>query len=98
MVTFGLFVRPALAALQGADPAITRTTARLEEPIARNPKREQAVRVRLRAGEDNWRAVPTKGAQGSHVLTSMLGADGLALIAPGDGEAPAGELVEVELL
>ncbi len=41
---------------------------------------------------------PTKGAQGSHVLTSMLGADALALIAPGEGEAPAGERVEVELL
>jgi molybdopterin biosynthesis enzyme len=41
---------------------------------------------------------PTKGAQGSHVLTSMLGANALALIAPGGGEAGAGELVEVELL
>jgi len=28
----------------------------------------------------------------------MLGADALALIAPGDGEAAAGERVEVELL
>jgi molybdopterin molybdotransferase len=98
MVTFQLFVRPALAALQGADPAATRTTARLDRPVARNPRREQAVRVRLAAGEDGWRAEPTKGAQGSHVLTSMLGADGLALIAAGDGDAPAGELVEVELL
>ena len=54
--------------------------------------------MRLRAGEDGWHAAPTKDAQGSHVLTSMLGADGLALIARGDGEAPAGERVEVELL
>jgi molybdopterin molybdotransferase len=98
MVTFHLFVRPALAALQGADPSTTRTVATLDEPIARNGRREQAVRVRLRAGEDGWHAVPTKDAQGSHVLTSMLGADGLALIASGDGEAPAGEPVEVELL
>jgi molybdopterin molybdotransferase len=98
MVTFQLFVRPALAALQGADPSATRTTARLDRPIARNPRREQAVRVRLAAGKDGWRAEPTKDAQGSHVLTSMLGADALALIAPGDDDAPAGELVEVELL
>jgi molybdopterin biosynthesis enzyme len=56
------------------------------------------VRVRLAADESGWRASPTKGAQGSHVLTSMLGADALALIAPGEGEAPAGERVEVELL
>ena len=98
MVTFQLFVRPALAALQGADPSITRTAARLDQPVARMAHREQAVRVRLVAAEDGWRAAPTKGAQGSHVLTSMLGADALALIAPGEGEAPAGELVEVELL
>jgi len=98
MVTFQLFVRPALAALQGADPSALRTTARLHEPIGRNPRREQAVRVRLDAGDNGWRAAPTKEAQGSHVLTSMLGADGLALIAPGEGEAGAGEPVEVELL
>jgi molybdopterin molybdotransferase len=98
MVTFQLFVRPALAALQGADPSITRTAARLDQAVARNPRREQAVRVRLAAGDDGWRVSPTKGAQGSHVLTSMLGANALALIAPGEGEASAGELVEVELL
>ena len=33
---------------------------------------------------------PTKGAQGSHVLTSMVGADGLALIAPGRGRGGRG--------
>jgi molybdopterin molybdotransferase len=98
MVTFQLFVRPALAALQGADPSISRTAARLEQAVARNPRREQAVRVRLAAGDDGWRVTPTKGAQGSHVLTSMLGANALALIASGEGEAAAGELVEVELL
>jgi molybdopterin biosynthesis enzyme len=32
------------------------------------------------------------------VLTSMLGADALALISAGEGEAGAGERVEVELL
>jgi molybdopterin molybdotransferase len=98
MVTFQLFVRPALAALQGGDPDAARATARLAAPVARNPRREQAVRVRLAASDDGWRASPTKEAQGSHVLTSMLGADGLALIAPGEGDAPAGEPVEVELL
>ncbi len=42
-------------------------------------------------------ARPT-GEQGSHMLTSMLGADGLALIAAGEGAAEAGDRVEVELL
>lgn len=97
MVTFQLFARPALAALQGAPPEARRAVAALEAPIRRNPQREQAVRVRLRHGEGGLLATPT-GEQGSHILTSMLGADALALIAPGEGEAAEGERVEVELL
>jgi molybdopterin molybdotransferase len=96
MVTFQLFVRPALAALQGSDPAARRITAELGEPVPRNTRRDEAVRVRLSA-DGTLKATPT-GPQGSHQLTSMLGADGLALIAPGDGELAAGERVEVELL
>ena len=98
MVTFQLFARPALAALQGAAPDARRVTATLDSPIARNPQREQAIRVNLLQSQNGLHAAPTKGAQGSHVLTSMVGADGLALIAPGDGDALAGERVEVELL
>jgi molybdopterin molybdotransferase len=98
MVTFQLFARPALAALQGASPGARRITAALERPVARNPAREQAIRVHLLQSQDGPTAAPTKDAQGSHVLTSLVGADGLALIAPGEGDAPAGERVEVELL
>jgi molybdopterin molybdotransferase len=98
MVTFQLFARPALAALQGAAPDARRLTASLATPVARNPRREQAIRVHLRHSQNGPVAAPTKGAQGSHVLTSMVGADALALIAPGEGDAPAGERVEVELL
>jgi molybdopterin molybdotransferase len=98
MVTFHLFARPALAALQGAAPEPRRAMASLGEAVARNPQREQAIRVRLVQREEGLVASPTTGAQGSHVLTSMVGADALALIAPGEGEAAAGERVEVELL
>jgi molybdopterin molybdotransferase len=97
MVTFQLFARPALAALQGADPEARRARGLLDEPLARHPIREQAVRVRLRAGERGWHAAPT-GAQGSHRLTSMLGAQALALIPPGEGVLEPGAAVELELL
>jgi molybdopterin molybdotransferase len=97
MVTFQLFARPALAALQGADPAAHRASATLDEAVRRNPRREEAVRVRLRHADDGLHAVTT-GEQGSHMLTSMLGADALALIAPGDGDVRAGEHVEVQFL
>jgi molybdopterin molybdotransferase len=98
MVTFQLFVRPALAALQGRRSEARRAVARLNAALPRNPQREQAIRVRLVQSDNGLTAEPTKGAQGSHVLTSMLEADGLALIAAGEGEAAAGERVEVELL
>jgi molybdopterin molybdotransferase len=97
MVTFQLFARPALAALQGADPAAQRARAVLDQALPRNPRREEAVRVRLRHAEDGLHAVST-GEQGSHILSSMVGADALALIAVGEGEAAAGERVEVEFL
>jgi molybdopterin molybdotransferase len=97
MVGFHLFVRTALTAMQGADPTAPRASATLEEPIARNRNREQAVRVHLETSGNGWRARAT-GPQGSHMLTSMLGATALARIAPGEGEVPAGERVDVELL
>jgi molybdopterin molybdotransferase len=97
MVTFQLFVRPALAALQGADPSATRAEAVLDRAIPRNPRRDEAVRVRLRPDRDGWHATPT-GEQGSHMMTSMLGADALAFVAAGAGEVPPGERLEIELL
>jgi molybdopterin molybdotransferase len=97
MVTFQLFVRPALLALQGASPEPARTSAVLAHPVALNRRREQALRVRLEPSPGGWRAHLT-GEQGSHQLTSMLGADALALVPAGEGELAAGERVDLELL
>src|SRR4051794_27749282 len=98
LVTFHLFARPALLALQGA-PFATRTTrAVLTEPIPRNPGRDEAVRVRLATGEDGRATATPTGPQGSHQLTSMLGAAGRAIVIAGDGGAPAGETVAIEPL
>jgi molybdopterin molybdotransferase len=91
MVTFLLFARPALAALQGAPADPPRERTLLAEAIARNPDRDECARVRLRDG----RAELT-GPQGSHQLTSMLEADALAIVPRGEGEVPAGGEVELE--
>jgi molybdopterin molybdotransferase len=96
MVCFQLFARPALRALQGASPDARRTNARLAVPWKVNPNRTEAVRCRLRASGEGLLAEPT-GDQGSHRLSSMLGADGLALVGPGEGELPAGTDVPIEL-
>src|SRR4051794_28435364 len=98
LVTFHLFARPAILALQGA-PFATRTTqAILTQPIPRNPGRDEAVRVRLDTSDDGRLTATPTGPQGSHQLTSMLGADGLAIVTAGDGDAPAGERVPIEPL
>ncbi len=96
-VTFCLFVAPAVRALSGAAEPRLRTVATLKHDCEMTPGRAHAVRCRLRLAEHGWEAEPT-GAQGSHVLTSMLGADALAILPAGSGAIAAGTRVEVELL
>ncbi len=96
MVTFMLFGRPALRALQGAPPLSERLTATLAEPIRLGP-REHAVRVTL-MHRDGQLSVRTTGPQESHVLSSMLGAEALAMIPAGEGTLPAGSAVAIELI
>ena len=97
MVTFLLFVRPALLAMQGGDPAARRLTAAISEDYVKVEGRAEAVRVRLEPGDAAWAATPT-GPQGSHVLTSMIGADGLAIIPTEVDRLHAGDAISVELL
>lgn len=97
MVTFTLFVAPALRALAGASPDAARTTALLARDVAKQPGLAHALRCRLRASERGWIAEPT-GEQGSYVLTSMLDADALAILPSASAGATSGEPVAVELL
>ncbi|HEU4704038.1 MAG TPA: gephyrin-like molybdotransferase Glp [Conexibacter sp.] len=95
-VTFVLFARPALRALQGAEPLPPRERAALAADVPRRA-RTQALRVRLDGRDGTLRATPT-GPQGSHVTASLLSADALAFVPAGDGVAAAGEQVPVERL
>jgi molybdopterin molybdotransferase len=89
-------VRPGLRALQGAPPLPPRAPARLAQPVRRAADRDQAVRVTLEPGADGVAVARPTGPQGSHLLSSLLGADGLAMVPAGEGELAAGERVEVE--
>jgi molybdopterin molybdotransferase len=95
MVTFVLLVRPALRALLGLPPQPRRPTAVMEHDYEKPAGRAHAVRCRISVHEDGWHAEPT-GAQGSHVLTSMLGADALAILPTDALGVRAGERVEIE--
>ena len=97
MVTFIIFVRPAIGSLLGAAIETRRTTAILDQPYDKRPGRAHAVRCTLELHDDGWHARPT-GEQASHVLTSMLGAEALAILPTASGAAAAGDRVEIELL
>jgi molybdopterin molybdotransferase len=97
IVTFHLFARPALRRLAGGDAHDTRSQARIDIDYPREPGRDQVLRVRLDARPDGWHVTPTK-PQGSHVLTSMLGAGAFAIVPRGEGQVAAGSTVDIELL
>ncbi len=97
-VSFEVFVRPAIRALQGrADRFRPRVTATLTEEVSSPPNKRAYARVRLARDQGAWQATPT-GSQGSHVLTSVSAADGLAEIPESMTTAPAGTRVTVHLL
>jgi len=97
MVTFELFVRPALRRMQGAHVIDRpRLRARALEPIANPGSRRGYLRVTLKEDARGYGARLT-GDQGSAILRSMVLADGLAVVAP-DTTIAAGETVDVIVL
>lgn len=100
-VTFELFVRPALRALAGS-PAAGRPVmrARLADRLRKSPERRAFLRVRLEppaAGDALPRAY-SAGNQGSHALSALAAADGLAVVPEGRPAGEAGDEVDVWLL
>jgi molybdopterin molybdotransferase len=94
MVTFELFVRPALRRMAGFRGIHRlRIRAHALAPIANPGFRRGYLRVTLQRSSDGWGARLT-GDQGSAILTSMVRADGLAVV-PGDVTIAKGEPVEV---
>jgi molybdopterin molybdotransferase len=98
MVTFHLFARPALRAMTGLDPFPGRTQATLAIAYRKKPGKAHYLRCRLELTDSGRRAHLTRETQGSHVLTSMLGAEALAVMPAEAEEIAAGERVEIELL
>ncbi|HEY73755.1 MAG TPA: molybdopterin molybdotransferase MoeA, partial [Thermoflexia bacterium] len=98
MVSFETFVRPALLKMLGATDWERHTVeATLMDEVRHKDERRHYLRVRLewRAGE--YRAHLT-GGQGSGILSSMVEANGLAIVPEDWDHAPAGARVRVLLL
>jgi molybdopterin molybdotransferase len=97
MVTFELFVRPALRKMAGhAELDRPVITARALAPIPNPGRRRGYLRVTLARGADGYGARLT-GDQSSGILRSMVAADGLAVVA-GDTIVEPGEPLPVILL
>jgi molybdopterin molybdotransferase len=97
MVTFELFVRPALRKM-GGHSRIERPVimARALAPIPNPGRRRGYLRVTLAHGHDGYGARLT-GDQSSGILRSMVEADGLAVVS-GDTTIEPGEQLPVILL
>jgi molybdopterin molybdotransferase len=94
MVTFELFVRPALLAMQGRrGTSRPRIRAVAAERIVNRGSRRGYLRVSLDARDGRFLARLT-GDQGSGILRSMVAADGLAVVHP-DTIVEKGNDVEV---
>jgi molybdopterin molybdotransferase len=97
MVTFELFVRPALLKLAGRRRlARPRVHARALAPVANPGSRRGYLRVQLERTEQGLGARLT-GEQGSAILRSMVAADGLAVVPP-DTTVPSGGNLDVIVL
>jgi len=97
MVTFDLFVRPALNRLQGARQAAPPEIVAVLGEAFESDGRRSYLRVRLERSAGRWVAYST-GTQSSAALLSMVQADGLLILPEGVRHAPAGSEFPVRLL
>jgi molybdopterin molybdotransferase len=96
-VGFEQFVRPAVRKMRGCALLLRpRLKAKLSETLRKAPGRLQFVRVVLEQSEEGWTAMPT-GSQGSHIQSSLVGAQGLAIFDREETLLEAGEPVTVEV-
>jgi molybdopterin molybdotransferase len=98
MVTFELFVRPALWKMAGrTDLARLVVNVVLDAEITHSPGRREYVRAVMRYENGKFVGRPT-GRQGSGVLTSMLGANALIVLPEGSGDVRAGQTVDALMI
>jgi molybdopterin molybdotransferase len=90
MVTFELFVRPAIRRMAGHELPFRRSVpVRLGEAVTVKPRLQHFLRVTLSDTPDGAEARLT-GPQGSGILMSMVLADALLILPEGQFDTPAG--------
>lgn len=98
MVTFELFVRPAIRKMCGHTAPFRRAVpVRSEESISLKPRLQHFLRAMVRQTPAGPEARLT-GPQGSSLLTSMVQANALLIVPEGQFETPAGAAVQAIML
>jgi molybdopterin molybdotransferase len=98
MVSFEMFVRPAILKMLGMSDLIrSPVKATLMDEVRHKDSRRHFLRVRVEKGEEGYQAYLT-GGQGSGILSSMVKANGFAIIPEEWTHVPAGTRVQVILL
>ena len=98
MVSFEMFARPAILKMQGrTDWERQVVAATLMDAVTHKDSRRHYLRARIEAQDGEYRAYLT-GEQGSGILSSMVKANGLAIIPEEWTHAPAGARVQAILL
>jgi molybdopterin molybdotransferase len=93
LVTFELFVRPAVNVLLGLpDPLPEQRRGTLTAPVSRNPHRDEYVRATTARQADTVVVEPLSGRE-SHMIARAGRANALVVVEAGEGELQAGEAV-----
>ncbi len=97
LTAFRVLVVPALYAFQGRSYRQNTVRGIAGADLPGTIGRATVVRCDAEMRDDGWHVTPN-GAQGSHILTSMLGLPALALVPEDRERIPAGEAVEIEFV
>jgi molybdopterin molybdotransferase len=99
MVTFDLFVRPAIRKMLGHERLFRRPVrVVLEEPVSIGAHLTHFLRATVRSADDGQLFARLTGPQGSGILTSMAKAEALLIIPEERPRVEAGESVNAFLL
>jgi molybdopterin molybdotransferase len=99
LMSFLQFVRPAVRKAAGHPQdrlLLPQARAVLDQMLENDGDRRQYMRARLRRQEGRLHAA-VQASQGSHILTSMLGANGIVVLAPYE-RVEAGQQAQVQLI
>lgn len=99
MVTFDLFVRPAIRKMLGHERLFRRpVSVTLEEPLSIGARLTHFLRATVRTGDNGQLLARLTGPQGSGILTSMSRAEALLIVPEERARVEAGESVHAFLL